>query len=1041
MNSQIADAHSPISHPQKKRRTIGLLARRIIYTWALEQLQGMIDACRDRDVNMVYFPGGIVYHPDGFEAQHNIVYDLASGANLDGLIVSTSTITGSIPDEEGVKNFLRRFHPRPVINLERTLAGVPTVLKNEYESMVEILVHLIEVHGYRRIAYVNRTDAGPHYHRYRAYMDTLARYGIPYNPDLVFSSRISLPSFGEQRPGIDFEALATSDDGFAIEALRALQSQGIRVPEQVALVGFDDIAESWILTPPLTTIRAPFHEMGYKAVEMLLALLDGEEVPDQVVLPCKLEVRQSCGCMPVEVAETAVRVKLTRPTGFIATQVTTPPKVGSETLDNVLSRQREDIVAEMTQVVSVSGTKPDSGGVRRLLDSFVAEIREQSPGLFLRELNDSLNRIGITSGEVHAWQRGLSVLRRWLLPCLDDERLALADDLWHQGRVLIGKVTERAQAYQALQTEQQAQILREVGQELITTFSVERLMDILAGNLPRLGFPSCYLALYEAPPPYQYPTPDLGRAKLVLAYKEQGRVVLEPNRQRFPACQLLPEGLWPDRQFIFEVEPLYFQENQIGFILFEMGPRVGTPYEALRGQISSALEGALLMAQEEKRTRQLQTVAEVTTTASTILDVSELLQRVVDLTATRFGLYHAHIYLLNEAGDTLVSAAGAGESGRQMVAENWHIALNDRQSLVAQAARLRKGEICNDVHTNPNWSSHPLLPDAQAELVAPLVAGDVVLGVLDVQSNEANAFTENDLRIQSTLAGQIAATLQNVKLFGQITLANAEIHTLNEQLEKENLRMTAELDVSRRLQQMLLPSDRELNQVEALDVAGFMEPAEEVGGDYYDMLQYNGAVKFGIGDVTGHGLESGVLMLMLQTAVRTLLTSEEKDPVRFMDILNQTLYQNLQRMDVEKNLTVALVDYIPSPDTTNQGQMRLIGQHEQVIVVRKDGQIELQDTIDLGLPLALMAGIAEFVREIPIDLAFGDGIVLYSDGITEAENETGQFYGLERLCAVLSQHWAKSAAEIKEMVVADIRQFIGQQKVLDDLTLLVIKQR
>ncbi|MBN1889493.1 MAG: SpoIIE family protein phosphatase, partial [Thermoflexales bacterium] len=125
---------------------------------------------------------------------------------------------------------------------------------------------------------------------------------------------------------------------------------------------------------------------------------------------------------------------------------------------------------------------------------------------------------------------------------------------------------------------------------------------------------------------------------------------------------------------------------------------------------------------------------------------------------------------------------------------------------------------------------------------------------------------------------------------------------------------------------------------------------------------------------------------------------------------------------------------------SQRGQMRLIGQHEQVIVVRKGGQIELLDTTDLGFPLALIARIAPFVREAPIELAPGDGIVMYSDGITEAEDESGQFYGLERLCEVISRHWVESAAEIKQAVVSDVRQFIGRQKVFDDLTLLVVKQ-
>ena len=236
------------------------------------------------------------------------------------------------------------------------------------------------------------------------------------------------------------------------------------------------------------------------------------------------------------------------------------------------------------------------------------------------------------------------------------------------------------------------------------------------------------------------------------------------------------------------------------------------------------------------------------------------------------------------------------------------------------------------------------------------------------------------------------------------------------------------------LQQMLLPTEEELQAIEGLDIAGFMEPAEEVGGDYYDVLSHNGQVKIGIGDVTGHGLESGVVMLMLQTAVRTLLTSEEKDPVRFLSILNRLLCANTQRMDVSKSMTLALLDY-------HMGQMRVSGQHEYVIVVRKGGQVELNDTLALGLPLGLMSGVAEFVREVSIDLQSGDGIVLYSDGITEAENEAEEYYGLERLCNVVSEHWDGTAEGVKDEVIADVKAFIGDQKVYDDITLVIAKQR
>ena len=124
--------------------------------------------------------------------------------------------------------------------------------------------------------------------------------------------------------------------------------------------------------------------------------------------------------------------------------------------------------------------------------------------------------------------------------------------------------------------------------------------------------------------------------------------------------------------------------------------------------------------------------------------------------------------------------------------------------------------------------------------------------------------------------GQVVGAFN--KIADALVAANQEITVLNDRLKAENMRMSAELDVTRKIQQMLLPKDRELNEVIGLDIAGFMESADEVGGDYYDVLQHQGRVKIGIGDVTGHGLESGVLMIMVQTAVRTLLAYNEPDP-------------------------------------------------------------------------------------------------------------------------------------------------------------------
>jgi serine phosphatase RsbU (regulator of sigma subunit) len=295
---------------------------------------------------------------------------------------------------------------------------------------------------------------------------------------------------------------------------------------------------------------------------------------------------------------------------------------------------------------------------------------------------------------------------------------------------------------------------------------------------------------------------------------------------------------------------------------------------------------------------------------------------------------------------------------------------------------------------------------------------------------------ERELKISRDQLEEYNIKLEDLVLqrTNQLQQANQEITALNERLRADNLRLKAEIEITRQLQQMILPKDQELNQIVGLEISGFMLPADEVGGDYYDVLQENGRVKIGIGDVTGHGLESGVLMIMVQTAVRTLLAANEIDPARYLGVLNRAIYENVQRMRSDKNLTLSLLDY-------EDGKIRLSGQHEETIIVRENGSLELIDTIDLGFPIGLEADITGFVSEVNLHLNPGDIIVLYTDGIPEAENEQGVQYGLERLCQVIQANHHLTAPELKKVIIDDLIGFIGKQRVYDDITLLVLKQK
>ena len=168
------------------------------------------------------------------------------------------------------------------------------------------------------------------------------------------------------------------------------------------------------------------------------------------------------------------------------------------------------------------------------------------------------------------------------------------------------------------------------------------------------------------------------------------------------------------------------------------------------------------------RTKDLSTVAEVSATTSTILETQKLLQKVVDLTKERFNFYHAHIYLLNETGDTLMLSSGAGNVGQQMVAKGHAIPLDREQSLVARAAREKKGVTVNDVTQTPDFLPNPLLPDTHSEMAVPMIVGEQVVGVFDVQSELIGRFTEEDIAIQTTLASQVASAVQNARSYTEI---------------------------------------------------------------------------------------------------------------------------------------------------------------------------------------------------------------------------------------------------------------------------------
>ncbi|WP_341739531.1 SpoIIE family protein phosphatase [Microcoleus sp. CAWBG640] len=431
------------------------------------------------------------------------------------------------------------------------------------------------------------------------------------------------------------------------------------------------------------------------------------------------------------------------------------------------------------------------------------------------------------------------------------------------------------------------------------------------------------------------------------------------------------------------------------------------------------------------------------------VELDKLLSTLMQVTIENAGAEKAFL-ILSKAGNLVIEARGVSGTKKATVMQSIPVEQSPEipVTLINYVYRTSETLVLDDARVENTFSADPYIigTEPKSVLCTPIINQGQFLGILYLENNlTTRAFTTDRLEVLKILSSQAAISIENARLYqnledkvkertAQLAEANQEISSLNELLKQDNLRMSAELDIVKQLQQMVLPKQSELEAIEGLEIAGFMEPADEVGGDYYDVLQQDDRVKISIGDVTGHGLESGVLMIMAQTAVRTLQKMNETDPVKFLDVINQTLYDNLQRMDSQKNMSLAILDYAG-------GVLKLSGQHEETIVVRADGTLECIDTMDLGFPIGLVEEIGDFITQIEVQLNPEDVVVLYTDGIPEARDINKSLYGLKRLWQVVVENRHLSAAEIREAVIDDVRQYIGVQKVFDDITLVVMKQK
>ncbi|HEY9301714.1 MAG TPA: GAF domain-containing protein, partial [Phormidium sp.] len=280
------------------------------------------------------------------------------------------------------------------------------------------------------------------------------------------------------------------------------------------------------------------------------------------------------------------------------------------------------------------------------------------------------------------------------------------------------------------------------------------------------------------------------------------------------------------------------------------------------------------------------TVVKASQAISGEIVLDRLLSSLMNILIENAGAQKGYLILASQ-GELLIEAEGSIDGDRITVLQSIPIDNRVPSAILNYVVRTQESVVLNDAASEGQFTNDPYIKEHQSKsiLCVPLINQGQLISIVYLENNlTAGAFTPEHLEVVKILSSQAAISIENAQLYqtledkvkqrtAQLAQANEEISDLNDKLKAENIRLSAELEVTKRLQQMILPKQSEVDAIEGLEIAGFMEPADEVGGDYYDVLQHDGKVKISIGDVTGHGLESGVVMLMTQTAVRTLQES------------------------------------------------------------------------------------------------------------------------------------------------------------------------
>jgi sigma-B regulation protein RsbU (phosphoserine phosphatase) len=425
----------------------------------------------------------------------------------------------------------------------------------------------------------------------------------------------------------------------------------------------------------------------------------------------------------------------------------------------------------------------------------------------------------------------------------------------------------------------------------------------------------------------------------------------------------------------------------------------------MASRLATAIENARLFERVRTQADTLLVLNEVGREANSILAVEELLRRAAELVKRVINYQILGILLYDPQTNTyrhrLDMKYGQSAQGKLRVTPN--------EGIVGTAIATKLPVRVPDVSADPRYIM--VNPETRSELAIPMLNQGQVIGVLDLESPQVNYFTEEHEQTLTLLAAHLAVSLENARLY--------------EKVAKDEARMERELTAAQRLQTALLRPVPEIDF--GLDITARIHSAREVCGDLYDFLAY-GTQQLGIalGDVSGKG-SAAALYGAVATGILRSLSPHKLQPAELLKQLNQLV---CDRRVEGRYMTICFATWQKARHV-----LRVANAGQTQPLLWKDGHVE---QIKLsGFPIGIFDDAT--YDEWSVRLKSGDILVFYSDGLTEAANREGKFFGTHRLTEILAASAQLSSSEIADRMLDEVEEYTQGGAITDDRTLVVMK--